>query len=168
MKINPDKECVERSPEAWMRLALSLAEEAASLGEVPIGALLVYNGQLVAAAYNLRETWRDPTAHAEMLALRQASLRLGGWRLSASTLYVTLEPCAMCAGAILQARVGQVYYGAQDTKAGALESVCQLYQVKGWNHYPQVTGGILAEECGILLKDFFAQVRSRQKTRRDV
>ncbi|MBX6314489.1 MAG: nucleoside deaminase [Isosphaeraceae bacterium] len=141
-----------------MRLALSLAREAFALGEVPVGAVVVRDGQLIAQAFNLRETLADPTAHAERLALTLAGRALGTWNLSGCTLYVTLEPCPMCAGAIVQGRVSRVVYGATDPKAGACDSLYRITADLRLNHRAQVQGGVLAEECGSILSEFF-QVR---------
>jgi tRNA(adenine34) deaminase len=150
--------------ERYMRLALEEARRAADYGEVPIGAVIVRDGQVLARAHNWRETWRDPTAHAEVLAIREAARRLGGWRLEGCDLYVTLEPCPMCAGAIVQARIRRLVYGAADPKAGAVASRTELLVPGRWNHHPQITAGILATECGNILKDFFRSLRSRRAT----
>ena len=146
----------------FMTLAIQQAEFAASLGEVPVGAVLVRHGEVIAAGYNRREIDKDPLAHAELLCIKQASLALGGWRIPRSTLYVTLEPCPMCAGGILNARIDRVVYGAKDPKAGSIDSVVQLYQLP-YNWKPQVTGGVLEEDCAELLRRFFAQLRERRK-----
>ena len=143
-----------------MRLALRQAELASAHGDVPIGAVVVReDGELLAAAHNERELRQDPTAHAEILALRQAAHALGSWRVLEATLYVTLEPCAMCAGAIVLARVPRVVYGAEDPKAGACGSVLDILANPALNHRPLVTGGVLAHECGELLSSFFAARR---------
>ena len=142
-----------------MRLALRDAELALEHDDVPIGAVVVHDGEVIGAAHNERELRADPTAHAEVLALRDASRALGSWRLSDAVLYVTLEPCAMCAGAIVLARVSRVVYGATDPKAGACGSVVDLLNVPALNHRPEVAGGLLASECGELLRDFFASRR---------
>jgi tRNA(adenine34) deaminase len=142
-----------------MRQALALAREAMSLGEVPVGAVVVKAGRVVAQAYNLRETLNDPTAHAERLALTLAGRAVGTWRLDGCTLYVTLEPCAMCAGAIVLSRVDRVVYGASDPKAGACESLYRLASDPRLNHRAALTAGLLSEECGALLTEFF---RSRR------
>ncbi|MCL6633626.1 MAG: tRNA adenosine(34) deaminase TadA [Alicyclobacillus herbarius] len=144
-----------------MALALAQAREAQALGEVPIGAVVVRQDEVVAAAHNLRETWADPTAHAEVLALRAASRRLGTWRLAECDLYVTLEPCPMCAGAMMLARVRRLVYGASDAKGGAIESKLAVLQPGLWNHHPEISSGILAGECGMILKDFFRRLRDR-------
>ncbi|HEY3960431.1 MAG TPA: tRNA adenosine(34) deaminase TadA [Solirubrobacteraceae bacterium] len=145
--------------ERSMRLALREAERAAEHGDVPIGAVVVAAGEVVAAAHNERELRQDPTAHAEILALRAAATAVGSWRVLDATLYVTLEPCAMCAGAIVLARVPRVVYGASDPKAGACGSVLDVLGEPRLNHRPAVAGGLLAEECGGLLSGFFAARR---------
>ena len=142
-----------------MRAAMEEARKAAKIGEVPIGAVVVRHGEIVGRGYNLRETEKDPTMHAEMIAIREASARLGGWRLIGCTLYVTLEPCPMCAGALVQSRVEQVVFGASDPKAGCAGTLMNLLDEPRFNHQVPVTGGVLAEECGQLLKDFFRRLR---------
>lgn len=144
----------------FMEEALALARKAAELGEVPVGAVVVRDGQVIGRGFNRRETWGDPTAHAEMLAIREAARAVGGWRLTGCTLYVTLEPCAMCAGAIVLARLDRVVYGAVDPKAGAVGSLMNLVQDERLNHRAEVIAGIEAESCGELLRDFF---RSRRR-----
>ena len=139
-----------------MRLALREAERAAEHDDVPIGAVVVREGEVVGAAGNERELRSDPTAHAEVLALREASTQLGGWRVPDSVLYVTLEPCAMCAGAIVLARVPRVVFGATDPKAGAAGSVLDVLGEPRLNHHPQVDSGLLAAESASLLESFFA------------
>ena len=143
-----------------MELALVEARAAATRQDVPIGAVIVRDGEVISAAGNRREADLDPTAHAELLAIRRAAEVLGGWRLPGTTLYVTLEPCAMCAGAIVLARIPRVVYGADDPKAGAAGSVLDVLGESSLNHRPQLTGGVLAPECGALLSDFFAARRS--------
>jgi tRNA(adenine34) deaminase len=145
--------------EHFMHLALREAERAAEHDDVPIGAVLVRDGEVAAAAGNERELRSDPTAHAEILALRDAAKGLGGWRLPDSVLYVTLEPCAMCAGAIVLARVPRVVYGATDPKAGAAGSVLDILAEPRLNHRPSVSGGLLAGESAALLESFFAARR---------
>jgi tRNA(adenine34) deaminase len=145
--------------ERMMRRALSLAEQAAGHGDVPIGAVVARSDEVLGAAANERELRVDPTAHAEVLALRQAAERLGGWRLPETTIYVTLEPCAMCAGAIALARVPRLVYGAPDPKGGAVGTVVDLYSEPVVNHRPQVEGGLLAEESAALLESFFSARR---------
>jgi len=153
----------EREPddERFMRLALREAERASEHGDVPIGAIVVRAGEAIATGRNERELRGDPTAHAEILALREAARALGSWRVLETTLYVTLEPCAMCAGAIVLARVPRVIYGASDPKAGAAGSVLDVLAEPRLNHRPEVVGGVLAEECGVLLSEFFAARRGR-------
>ena len=138
-----------------MGLALERAREAGRHGDVPIGAVVARDGEPLAAAGNERELRGDPTAHAEILAIRAAAEALGGWRLPGTTLYVTLEPCAMCAGAIVLARIPAVVFGAPDPKAGAAGSVLDILAQPALNHRPQVTGGVMEEECASLLRDFF-------------
>ncbi len=147
-----------------MGLALERAREAEAHGDVPIGAVVARGDELLAAAGNERELRRDPTAHAEILAIRAASERLGGWRLPDTTLYVTLEPCAMCAGAIVLARIPTVVYGAPDPKAGAAGSVLDVLAEPSLNHRPQVIGGVLEEECATLLLEFFRTRRASRPT----
>jgi tRNA(adenine34) deaminase len=143
----------------FMRLALREAERALEHDDVPIGAVLVRAGEVLAAAHNERELRRDPTAHAEVIALREAARTLGSWRVLDAVLYVTLEPCAMCAGALVLARVARVVYGASDPKAGACGSVLDVLGETRLNHRPELAGGLLASECGELLTRFFAARR---------
>jgi tRNA(adenine34) deaminase len=145
--------------EYFMRLALREAERALEHGDVPIGCVVIHEGEMIASAPNERELRGDPTAHAEILALREASDRLGGWRLLDTVLYVTLEPCAMCAGAIVLARVPRVIYGATDPKAGAAGSVFDILDEPRLNHRPEVAGSLLAEDSAALLREFFATRR---------
>lgn len=148
----------------WMSLALEQARQAARQGEIPVGAVLVHEGQVICAAHNQREATHDPTAHAELLCLREGARLLGDWRLRQCTLYVTLEPCPMCAGAILNARIPKVVYGASDDKCGAVHSVCSLFDMR-FNHHPEVEYGILEEECAQLLTEFFVKLRVELRTR---
>lgn len=148
--------------ERYMRLAIEEARKAQELGEVPIGAVIVRNGEVVGRGYNLRETRKDPTLHAEMIAIREASQRLGGWRLLGCTLYVTLEPCPMCAGAIIQGRVEKVVYGASDPKAGCAGTLMDLLHEPRFNHQVPFLAGVLADECGQLLRDFFRGLRKKK------
>jgi len=145
--------------ELFMRLALREAERASEHDDVPIGAVIVRDGELLASAHNERELRQDPTAHAELLALREAARALDSWRVLDAVLYVTLEPCAMCAGAIVLARLPRVVYGALDPKAGACGSVLDVLGESRLNHRPEVAGGLLAGECGELLSAFFAARR---------
>jgi tRNA(adenine34) deaminase len=142
-----------------MARAVELARAAAEHGDVPIGAVVVRDGEAIGRAGNERELRRDPTAHAEVLAIREAAGAVGGWRIEDSTIYVTLEPCAMCAGAIVLARITRLVYGAPDPKAGAAGSVVDILGESALNHKPHVTPGVLAAECGTLLSEFFAARR---------
>ena len=148
----------------WMAQALDLAQRAAAAGEVPVGAVLVRGEALIGAGWNQPIGACDPTAHAEVLALRAAAARVGNYRLVDSTLYVTLEPCPMCAGALVQARVARVVFGAVDPRAGAAGTVFNVLQSNRLNHRAEVTGGVLAEVCGTLLRDFFRARRLRPIT----
>jgi tRNA(adenine34) deaminase len=147
------------SDEYYMRQAIELAERAAEHGDVPIGAVVVRGEEVIGAAGNERELRGDPTAHAELLALREAAERLGGWRIEDASIYVTLEPCSMCAGAIVLARIARVVYGARDPKAGAAGSVLDVLGEPALNHNPEVTEGVLAQECAALLSEFFGARR---------
>ncbi|MBA3809269.1 MAG: nucleoside deaminase [Solirubrobacterales bacterium] len=142
-----------------MRLALGEARCALEHGDVPIGAVIARDGELLGAGHNERELRQDPTAHAEMLALREAARALGSWRVLDAVLYVTLEPCAMCAGAIVLGRVARVVFGASDPKAGACGSVLDVTGEERLNHRPEVAGGLLGQECGELISSFFAARR---------
>ena len=150
--------------EHWMRLALAQAQAAAQAGEVPVGAVLVRGDQLIATGRNAPVAGHDPTAHAEIVALRAAAQQLGNYRLEDCTLYVTLEPCAMCSGALLHARLPRVVYGAADPKTGAAGSVVDLFAQPLLNHHTQVQGGVLAQECGALLAQFFRTRRQQQRS----
>lgn len=163
----------------FMRVALELAGQAQAAGEVPVGAVVVKEGEIIGRGYNAPISRHDPSAHAEMQALRDAAQRVGNYRLSGCALYVTLEPCLMCAGAIMHARIARVVYGASDFKTGVCGSVldvfgdCSTYhsllsthQLIRLNHHAQVTGGVLAEECGLMLSNFFALRRAQQKDAR--
>lgn len=146
-----------------MGRALELAYQAVEEDEVPVGALLVRDHQIIGAASNQRQMLKDPTAHAEMIAITQAAAAIGDWRLEKTTLYVTLEPCPMCAGAIVQARVPRVVFGASDRKAGAVVSLFEMLSDNRLNHQSEVVAGVLAEECGRVLTDFFASKRALGK-----
>ncbi|MHB8127281.1 MAG: tRNA adenosine(34) deaminase TadA [Desulfitobacteriaceae bacterium] len=143
----------------WMRLALEQAQIAFEQGEVPIGAVIVHNDKAIAFAHNEKEQKQDPTAHAEILAIQRATLELGTWRLSKATLYVTLEPCPMCAGAMIQSRLKKLVFGAADLKGGAAGSVTNVLDVNKWNHRVEVVAGIQEEDCARILKDFFNRLR---------
>lgn len=149
--------------EQFMRMALEEAKLALAEDEVPVGAVIVRGGNVIASAHNQREQLNDPTAHAEMIAITQAASSIASWRLENCLLYVTLEPCPMCAGAILQSRLPLVIYGASDPKAGAVESMYQILSDPRLNHQTQATGGILVEACGQILSDFFVAQRAKGK-----
>ncbi len=151
------------SDQAFMRMALHAAAEAQRAGEVPVGAVLVRDGDVIAVGHNRPIIGHDPTAHAEIAALRAAAHKLGNYRLPGCTLYVTLEPCAMCAGAILHARLARVVYGASDPKTGACGSVLNLFAEPRLNHHTELQGGVLAEECGTMLSAFFAERRQQAR-----
>ena len=146
--------------EEYMRAALKLAEKAAALGEVPVGAVVVWNDQIIGEGYNRRETLLDPLAHAELMAIQQACAYRGGWRLSDCTLYVTLEPCPMCAGGIINARLDRVVWGAADPKAGSCGSLVDLFAVS-YNHHPRTSRGVLEEECREILSSYFKSKRDK-------
>jgi tRNA(adenine34) deaminase len=145
----------------FMREAISQAHNAWALGEVPVGAVLVKDGEIVATGFNQPIGTHDPTAHAEIMALRAAATLLGNYRLPGCELYVTLEPCAMCCGAMMHARLARVVYGASDPKTGACGSVVNLFAQEKLNHHTELVGGVLAEDCGRVLKEFFAERRAR-------
>lgn len=145
----------------YMGLALDEARKAYDIGEVPIGAVLVIDHKVIAKGHNMRETWHDATAHAEVIVIREACQKLGRWRLSGATLYVTIEPCPMCAGALVMSRVDRVVYGSADYKAGAVESIFNVVQNRALNHSLAVTAGVRAEECAGIMKEFFRQRRSK-------
>ncbi|GGG26464.1 tRNA adenosine(34) deaminase TadA [Paenibacillus abyssi] len=145
----------------WMQAAIEEAKKAEAILEVPIGAVIVKDGEIIGRGYNLRETKHDPTAHAEMIAIREASEHLGAWRLLDCTLYVTLEPCPMCAGAIVQSRVKQVVYGTTDPKAGCAGTLMDLLREPRFNHEVEVIKGVLQEDCASLLTQFFRRLRGK-------
>ncbi|MDO8294542.1 MAG: tRNA adenosine(34) deaminase TadA [Gallionella sp.] len=148
----------------YMHHALELAKQSQADGEVPVGAVVVKDGEIVGRGFNAPISRHDPSAHAEMMALRDAAQRLGNYRLVDCELFVTLEPCLMCAGAIMHARIARVVYGASDPKTGACGSVLDVFAERRLNHHTEVTGGVLAEECGAMLSNFFAMRRAQQKT----
>ncbi len=151
--------------EYYMREAIALAKKAFDLGEAPVGAVVVKksSGEIIGRGYNLRESGKSPLAHAEIMALDEASRTLGGWRVVDSVLYVTLEPCPMCAGAIINSRIDKVVFGASDPKAGCAGSVANLFEM-GFNHKPEIVAGVLKDECSQLLSEFFGQLREKRKT----
>ena len=151
------------SDEIFMHAALELAREAENLGEVPVGAVVVKDGEIVGRGFNAPISHRDPSAHAEMMALRDAAQRLGNYRLVGCELFVTLEPCLMCAGAIMHARIARVVYGANDPKTGVCGSVLDVFAEQRLNYHAEVTDSVLAEECGTMLSNFFAMRRAQQR-----
>jgi tRNA(adenine34) deaminase len=153
----------EISDELYMKEAIKEAKKAEALNEVPIGAIVVIDGKIISRAHNLRESKQSAVAHAELLAIEQACKLVGSWRLENASLYVTLEPCAMCSGAIILSRVKRVVYGATDPKGGCAGTFMNLLQDERFNHQSEVTSGVLEEECGRLLSDFFRQLREKRK-----
>lgn len=159
---------VREEDQQWMQEAIKEALKAQQIGEVPIGAVIVKDGEIIGRGHNLRETSLDPTAHAEMIAIRDASIKLGAWRLLDCTLYVTLEPCPMCAGAIVQSRLRKVVYGTIDSKAGCAGTLMNLLQEPRFNHETELVSGVLQEECASLLTQFFRSIRKgKQHTKSD-
>lgn len=156
----------EEIHQKYMRVAIKEARQAQLLGEVPIGAVVVHDDQIIGRGHNMREKFQDVTYHAEMLAIMEACTTLGSWRLEDCDLYVTLEPCIMCSGTIVNARIKNVYYGAQDPKAGAVDSLYHLLNDQRLNHQVHVESGILGAECGQMLKDFFRAIRKKRKLAR--
>lgn len=159
IKIIPDDE-------TYMRIAIALAKEAEMLDEVPVGAIIVKDGVIIARGYNTRETTKCATHHAEVVAIEEACARLGGWRIPGATLYVTMEPCPMCAGAIINSRIDRVVYGARDIRFGAFGSLVDLAAVP-LNHTPEVVGGVLEDECREILSSYFKKKRERQKAEKE-
>lgn len=147
----------------YMQEALKEAQKAAELGEIPIGAVLVVEDEIIARAHNMREVWQDGTAHAEIIVIREACQKLNRWRLTGATLYVTVEPCPMCAGAIVMSRVSRLVYGTTDSKAGAAESLFNIVDNPALNHRTQVVAGVCSEECANIMKEFFRKKRAVQK-----
>lgn len=152
-----------RNDEYYMHLAIEEAKKAENIGEVPIGAVVVYNDEVIARAHNLRERDQRSIAHAELLAIDEACRKLGTWRLEEATLYVTLEPCAMCAGAIVLSRIKRVVFGASDPKGGCAGTLMNLLQEPRFNHQAKVVSGVLAEQCGGMLSEFFRRLRQQKK-----
>ncbi len=148
----------------YMQLALAQAAEARAAGEVPVGAVIVKDGEVIATGFNRPIGRHDPTHHAEIAALRAAAMAIGNYRLPGCTLYVTLEPCVMCAGAMMHARIARVVFGARDPKTGACGSVLNLFANAQLNHHAEVVGGVLADDCGTMLSDFFAERRQQSRT----
>lgn len=154
---------MNHTDEYFMELALAEAQKAAAIGEVPIGAIIVHDNQVIGRAHNLRETSKNAVTHAELMAIQQSCEHMDNWRLENTTIYVTLEPCPMCAGAILQSRIPRVVYGARDIKAGCVHSLYNLLNDARFNHECEVTEGVLAQQCGAILTQFFQDLRARKK-----
>lgn len=152
----------QKNDQYFMRQAIREAMKAELLDEVPIGAVIVHDDKIIARGHNLREKKQSSLAHAEILAIEKACKKIGSWRLEDCVLYVTLEPCPMCAGAILQSRIAKVVYGAPDPKGGSVGTCFNLYEIPGFNHYPEVIGGVLHEDCAALLKTFFKRKREQK------
>lgn len=163
MKNRTTETEAEALDEKFMRQAIRQARKAYALNETPIGCVIVSGGKIIARGYNRRNTDKNPLAHAEITAIRRASRKTGDWRLEECTLYVTLEPCQMCAGAILQSRIRRVVVGCMNPKAGCAGSVLNLLDIKEFNHQPELRTGVLAEECSMLMKEFFRELREKQK-----
>ena len=153
--------------EKYMKEAIRQAEKAWKIEEVPIGCVIVYDGKIIGRGYNRRTTDKNPLAHAEMAAIKKASKKMGDWRLEDCTLYVTLEPCQMCSGAIVQARVKRVVIGCMNPKAGCAGSILNLLQVDRFNHQVEITSGVLEEECSQMMKGFFKELREKQKRKKE-
>lgn len=158
----PEEHDLAELDEQYMRLALLEADLAAADDEVPIGAVVIKDGQVIGRGHNMRETWRDPTAHAEMIAIREAAQTLSAWRLTGCTLYVTIEPCPMCAGALLLSRIKRLVYGAPDPKAGVVDTLYRLLDDERFNHRVEVTAGVLQNECAAVIQAFFKRKRLRR------
>jgi tRNA(adenine34) deaminase len=154
-----DEASIEQRDRRFMRLALDEARDAASVGEVPVGSVVVQDGEPVARGFNRRESWQDPAAHAEMIAMRRAARQTGSWRLEDCTVYVTLEPCPMCAGMLVNARVPRLVFGARDPKAGAVRTLYEIVEDDRLNHRVEVVDGVLDDACGEVLETFFRYVR---------
>lgn len=155
--------CDEVTDEQYMKLAIEQAERALEKDEVPIGAIIVYQDEVIASGFNVRELSQETLSHAELIAIQQANKEIGSWRLEDCTLYVTLEPCPMCAGAIVQSRIKRVVYGAVDPKAGCAGTLMNLLDDQRFNHQVEVTSGVLEKECSLLLTNFFKALRERKK-----
>lgn len=155
-----------KTHEEYMELALEEARKAAALGEIPIGAVLVHEGEIIARAHNMRETWQDGTAHAEIIVIQEGCKKLGRWRLSGCALYVTVEPCPMCSGAIVNSRIDTVVYGCPDVKAGGAESIFNIITNPNLNHTATVISGVCEEACAQVMKDFFKRRREENKAKK--
>jgi len=162
-KLQVLKKLIVMTDADYMRHALELASQAQAAGEVPVGAVVVKDGEIIGRGFNAPISRHDPSAHAEMMALREAAQHIGNYRLVGCELFVTLEPCLMCAGAIMHARIARIIYGASDPKTGACGSVVDAFGESRLNHHTEVAGGVLADECGLMLSDFFAMRRAQQK-----
>lgn len=149
----------------YMKAALKEAEKAYEKGEVPVGAVIVFNDKIIARAHNLKTSAKQATHHAEIIAIEKASKKIKDWRLDQCDMYVTLEPCPMCAGALIQARINKVVFGALDPKGGSVVSCQKMYEVEGYNHYPQVVMNVMEKECSNILSDFFKNMRNKNKSR---
>jgi tRNA(adenine34) deaminase len=163
MEISDSRSAVNKTDERYMRLAIEQGGIAQENGDVPIGAVIVHNGQIIGKAYNQREQLQDPTAHAEIIALTQAAAALESWRLEDCTMYVTLEPCPMCAGSLVLARINRLVYGCDDPKTGAVKSLYNIVTDSRLNHRIEVINGVLADECSDLLEQFFQKRRQENK-----
>lgn len=161
MRLNKTMRKQEKTKEDYLRLALVEAKKAKNIDEVPVGAIIVMDGKVIARGHNKRNKSQNATAHAEHIAIEKACKKLNSWRLENCELYVTLEPCPMCAGAIIQSRIPKVYFGAYDPKGGCFGSCVDFREIAGFNHYPEVEGGILEEECAKELKEFFKDKRKK-------
>lgn len=157
----------QRLDEKYMREAIRQAKKAYALNETPIGCVIVHDGKVIGRGYNRRNTDKSPLAHAEIAAIRKASRKLGDWRLEGCTMYVTLEPCQMCSGALVQSRIDEVVIGAMNPKAGCAGSVMNLLEAEGFNHKVKITKGVLEEECSRMLSDFFRELREEKKRRKE-
>lgn len=153
--------------EKFMNKAISYAKRAWKLGEVPIGAVIVYDGKVIGTGYNRRKTDKNTLSHAELTAIRKASKKMGDWRLEGCTMYVTLEPCQMCAGALVQSRIDRVVIGCMSPKSGCAGSVINILDMKEFNHQVEITKGVLEEKCSVMLTDFFTELRGKNKQERD-
>ena len=147
--------------EKYMEIALKEAQKAVILDEVPVGAVIVKDGKILAKGHNLREKSNDPTSHAEINAIRKACKKLNSWRLEGATIYVTVEPCSMCAGTILQSRISRLVYGTTDPKGGAIESSLEVFKAKNINHHPEILGGVLKEKCSSIITNYFKSKRDK-------
>ena len=159
--------CQEASDIRYMKEAVRQAKKAYALGETPIGCVIVHEGKIIGRGYNRRNTDKSPLAHAEISAIKKAAKKLGDWRIEECTLYVTLEPCQMCAGAIVQARIPRVVIGCMNPKAGCAGSIVNLLQMERFNHQADVKRGVLEEECSLMMKTFFKELRERKKAEQD-